>query len=146
MGDIRPIHDEQDYESALRALDAVFDAKPGTPEADRLEVLLVLIEAYESERHPIPPADPIETIAFYMEQNDLTVTDLGRLFGSKSTASEVLNSRRKLSLGMIRRLADEWKLHTDVLVRDARIGVRRSRKVSKRAAPRTATGRRRATR
>jgi HTH-type transcriptional regulator/antitoxin HigA len=121
MADIKPIHNEQDYEAALRDLDVVFHAEPGTPEGERLEVLSVLIEAYENERHPIPPADPIETIAFYMEQNNLTVTDLGRLFGSKPHASEVLNRRRKLSLEMIRRLADEWKLPTDVLVRDSRL-------------------------
>jgi HTH-type transcriptional regulator/antitoxin HigA len=145
MTDIRPIHDERDYEAALRALDVVFDAEPGTPEGDRLEVLSVLIEAYENERHPIPAADPIATIAFYMEQNDLTVTDLGRLFGSKSHASEVLNHRRKLSLEMIRRLADVWKLPTDVLVRDTR--VKTKTKGPKRAARRTkAQGKRRAVR
>lgn len=120
MKDIRPIHTERDYEQALEQLDSVFDAKPGTPEGDRLEVLSVLIEAYENERHPIPAADPIATISFYMEQNNLTVTDLGRLLGSKPHASEVLNRRRKLSLEMIRRLADEWRLPTDVLIRDSR--------------------------
>jgi HTH-type transcriptional regulator / antitoxin HigA len=127
MTDIRPIHNEQDYEAALRALDVVFDAEPGTPEGDRLEVLSVLIEAYENEHHPIPPADPIELIAFYMEQNNLTVTDLGRLLGSKPHASEVLNRRRKLSLEMIRRLANEWGLPTDVLVRDTRLAPKTKR-------------------
>lgn len=132
MKAIRPIHNEQDYDAALSELNLVFDAEPGTPAGDRLEVLAVLIEAYESERHPIPPADPIETIVFYMEQNDLTVTDLGRLFGSKSHASEVLRRKRKLSLEMIRRLADEWRLPTDILVRETHVRTKRPLRVSKR--------------
>lgn len=144
MTDIRPIHDERDYEAALRALETLFDAQPGTPEGDKLEVLSVLIEAYESERHPIPPADPIETIAFYMEQNGLTVSDLGRLFGSKPHASEVLNRRRKLSLEMIRRLASEWKLPTDVLIRDTAVVTKTKR--AARAVLKGRQGKRRATR
>jgi HTH-type transcriptional regulator/antitoxin HigA len=144
MKDIRPIHSEQDYDLALQQLDVVFDAKPGTPEGDRLEVLSVLIEAYENERHQIPAADPIATISFYMEQNNLTVTDLGRLLGSKPHASEVLNRRRKLSLEMIRRLADEWRLPTDVLIRDSR--TKQRTKPTQRALRRESRARSKATR
>ena len=94
MKDIRPIHDEKDYEAALRQLDVVFDANPGTPEGDRLEVLSVLIEAYENERHPIPAADPIETIAFHMEQNNLTSTKLPL---PANRVSEILSGKREVS-------------------------------------------------
>ena len=64
---IRPIKTEADYEAALKEVELLFDVKPGTPEADRLEVLTTLIEAYEGKHYSIPLPDPIEAIVYHME-------------------------------------------------------------------------------
>lgn len=118
---IKPIHTESDYLAALAELEAVFDAKPGTPEADRLEVLGTLIAVYEAEHHPIGGADPVEVILFYMEQNDLMAADLAKVLGSRSHASDVLSRRRRLSIAMIRKLVTAWSLPADVLIQESRV-------------------------
>src|SRR3972149_8259472 len=70
---IKPIRNDDDLRAALRRLDAVFQAKVGTPEADEMEVLVTLIEAYENKHYPISPPDPVEAIKFRMEQQGLTL-------------------------------------------------------------------------
>jgi HTH-type transcriptional regulator/antitoxin HigA len=119
--DIRPIKTEADYDSALAAVEMLLQAAPGSPEGDRLEVLTILIEAYERAQHAMPLPDPIEAIKFRMEQAGLNQVDLIQAIGSKSHVSEVLNRRRKLTLPMIRRLASEFGIPFDVLVRDYEI-------------------------
>lgn len=113
---IKPIRSEVDYERALRDIDALFDARPGTPEGDELDVLVTLVEAYEAEHHRIDAPDPIALIEFAMEQRGADRTDLEPLIGSRGRVSEVLNRKRPLTLPMIRKLNDEWGLPTDVLV------------------------------
>lgn len=65
---IKPIKTKKDYQAAMDRLEDIFDAKPGTPEGDELEVLGILIDKYEQERYPIGYPDPIEAIRFRMEQ------------------------------------------------------------------------------
>lgn len=114
---IRLIKSEKDYEDALKRLEVIFDAEPGSPEGDELEVLSLLIENYENEHYPIEmPNDPIEAIKFRMEQMGYTQKDLADIIGYKSHASEILNKKRKLSLEMIRRLHQKLKIPTDVLI------------------------------
>jgi len=74
--EIQPIKMEQDYEVALRAIEALWNAPEGSPEADRLEILITLVEAYEATHHPIDPPDPIEAIKFRMEQDFLPFVNL----------------------------------------------------------------------
>ncbi|GHU37338.1 transcriptional regulator [Betaproteobacteria bacterium] len=102
--DIKPIRSEQDLAAAFARLDVLWGAKLGTQEGDELEILTVLIEKYEDEHYPMPPSDPIEAIKFRMDQQGLTPRDLEPFIGSSGRVSEVLNHKRKLSLGMIRRL------------------------------------------
>ncbi|MEN3068756.1 transcriptional regulator [Uliginosibacterium sediminicola] len=104
--EIRPIRSEQDYQAMLREVAAYFDAEPdpGTPEGDRFEILLTLLEAYETKHFPISAADPIEAIRFRMEQQGLSVADMKPYIGSSNRVYEVLNGKRRLSLAMIRRL------------------------------------------
>ena len=104
--DIRPIRTEADYEAALEeiALLMVDDPMPGTPEGDRLDVLVTLVQAYEAQHHPVLPPDPIEAIKFRMEQQGLTVADLKPYIGPPQRVCEVLSGKRALSLAMIRRL------------------------------------------
>ena len=101
---IKPIRNDEDLRSAFKQLELVFQAQEGTPEADEMEVLVTLIEAYEHKHYPTGPADPVEAIKFRMEQPGLTPKDLEVYIGPSGRVSEVLNRKRRLSLSMIKRL------------------------------------------
>lgn len=113
---IKPIKTEKDYNEALKRLEVIFDAKAGTEEGDELEILGILIEKYEDIHFPIDLPDPIEAIKFRMEQMGYTQADLANVIGLKSRASEILNKKRKLSLEMIRKLHENFKIPTNVLI------------------------------
>ncbi len=114
--EIKLIKTERDYNKALKRLETIFDAKPGSSNGDELEVLGILIEQYENEHFPIGLPDPIEAIKFRMEQMGYNQGDLAKIVGLKSRASEILNKKRKLTLEMIRQLHDSLKIPTDVLI------------------------------
>ncbi len=125
---IKPIKTEADYEAALKEVERLFEAKSGTPEGDRLEVLTTLIEAYEDQHHPIPDPDPVEAIKYYMESRDLSRRDLEPYLGSRARVSEILNRQRPLSLEMIRRLNKGLGIPAEVLIRPYRVrGLRAAR-------------------
>ncbi|MBC7747427.1 MAG: helix-turn-helix domain-containing protein [Methylotenera sp.] len=113
---IKPIKTEKDYQDALARLESIFDSKKGSAESDELEILGILIEKYEDEQFPVGFPDPIEAIKFRMEQMGYTQSDLAKVVGLKSRASEILNRKRKLTLEMIRLLHDNLKIPTEVLV------------------------------
>lgn len=113
---IKPIKTKEDYNAALERLEVIFNAVPGTPESDELEILGILIEQFEKEHYPIDLPDPIEAIKFRMEQMGYTQSDLAEIIGQKSRASEILNRKRKLSLEMIRQISNKLHIPTDVLV------------------------------
>lgn len=115
---IKPIKTKKDYEQALSRLDVIFDAKLGSAEGDELEILALLIDNYEKEHFPIGYPDPVEAIKFRMEQMGYTQTDLAKVVGLKSRASEILNRKRKLSLEMIRKLHETLRIPTDVLIQE----------------------------
>ncbi len=103
--EIKPIRTEADYEAALKEVEKLMESQPDTPEGDRMEVLVTLIEAYEAKHFPIPlPDDPVEVLEYYMESRGFSRSDLIPFLGSKERVSEVLNRKRGLSLEMIRRL------------------------------------------
>jgi HTH-type transcriptional regulator/antitoxin HigA len=116
MFDLKVIKTEEEYQNALRELDKIFDAKPGTPDGDRFELLSVLIDLYEQRHFPIEAPDPIEAIKFRMDQMDFTISDLSEVLGYKSRASEILNRKRKLTLPMMRRLREKWGIPAEVLM------------------------------
>ena len=113
---LKPIKSENDYSQALKRLEVIFDAQPGTKEGDELEILSILIEKYENENFPVGLPDPVEAIKFRMEQLDFTQNDLAEIIGLKSRASEILNKKRKLTLQMIRDLNEKMKIPTEVLI------------------------------
>ena len=113
---IKPIKTKKDYQQALERLEVIFEAKKGTSEGDELEILSILIDQYEKDSFPIELPDPIEAIKFRMEQLGYSQTDLARVVGLKSRASEILNKKRKLSLDMIRQLHNKLNIPTDVLI------------------------------
>ncbi len=106
MKPIKPLKTEKDYKAALKEIDQLIDSSPGSPNHDRLEVLSVLVEAYEEQNHPIYTDDiePVDIIKFWLEQNGLTRKDLEPFLGSRAKVSEVLSGKRALSITMIRRL------------------------------------------
>lgn len=113
---IRPIRTDADHAAALRRIDELMDAEAGTREADELDVLATLVEAYEDRHVPIADPDPLAAIQFRMEQLGLSRKDLEPLLGSRGRVSEVLNGRRALSLQMIRRLNRELGIPLESLV------------------------------
>ncbi len=113
---IKPIKTEKDYQDALSRLESIFDSKKGSAQGDELEILGILIEKYEDEHFPVGFPDPVEAIKFRMEQMGYSQSDLAKVIGLKSRASEILNRKRKLTLEMIRLLHDKLKIPTEVLV------------------------------
>lgn len=101
---IKPIKTKRDYARALAEIDQLMDARPNTPEGDRLDVLATLVAAYEEKQFPIQAPDAIAAIEFAMEQRGLTRRDLEPYIGSRARVAEILNRRRSLTLAMIRRL------------------------------------------
>jgi len=101
---IRPVKSQRDYEQALRRIEQLMDAKPGSKAGDELDVLSTLVQAYEDRHHPVHPPDPIEAIKFRMDQAGMTRKDLETLLGGRGRVSEILAGKRRLSLAMIRRL------------------------------------------
>jgi HTH-type transcriptional regulator / antitoxin HigA len=114
----KPVKTKKDYQAALNRLEVLFDAKPGTANGDELEVLSILVEKYEDETVHIDYPDPIEAIKFRMEQMGYSQSDLAKVVGLKSRASELLNKKRKLTLEMIRKLHQSLSIPTDVLIQD----------------------------
>ncbi|MBW1675413.1 MAG: helix-turn-helix domain-containing protein [Deltaproteobacteria bacterium] len=114
--EIRPIKTTADYEAALEEIEQLFQAEPGTPEGDRLEVLTTLVEAYEDQHYNLPLPDPVDAILYHMESRGLSRRDLEPYIGSRARVSEILNRKRPLSLDMIRRLSTGLGIPAEVLI------------------------------
>lgn len=114
---IRPIRTKADYRAALKEVERLWDADPGTPEGDVVDVLTTLIEAYEAEHFPIAAPDPISAIQFMMDQKGLARRDLEPAIGSRGRVSEVLSRKRPLTLPMVRALSALLDIPTDILAR-----------------------------
>ncbi|MBE0655211.1 MAG: transcriptional regulator [Bacteroidales bacterium] len=114
--EIRPIKTEQDYDSAISRIEELWGAKIDTPDGDELDLLVTLVESYEMKHYPIAPPDPIDAIKFRMEQMGLTNSDMVKYFGSQSRVSEILNKKRKLTLGMIKSLYKGLKIPAEILL------------------------------
>lgn len=105
MMDIKPIKTDADYRTALKEIEVLMNASADSPEGEKLDVLVTLVEAYESKHYPFDLPDPVEAIKFEMEQKGLTVKDLEPMIGKSNRVYEILNHKRSLTLKMI------WKLH-----------------------------------
>jgi len=126
----RPIRTEAEYKAALVQVERYFvrEPKKGTSEADRFDLLALLIEAYEDQHHPIGPPHPVEMIRHRMRTAGYTQADLAALLGSRARASEVLAKKRRLTLPMIWKLSREWNIPADTLVEPYRLSGRRQRR------------------
>lgn len=121
---IRPIRNEQDYKAALKEVSLLFEnpPEPNTPEGEQFEVMLTLIESYESKHFPVEFPDPVEAIKFRMEQSGLTVRDLTAAIGHPNRVYEVLNRKRNLTLPMIRRLHSLFGIPAECLIKSTKLG------------------------
>jgi HTH-type transcriptional regulator/antitoxin HigA len=123
--EIRPIHTEDDYKAALHEVSAYFENEPmpGTPDGNRFEVLLTLVEAYEIKHYPIDLPDPIEAIKFRMEQAGLSPKDLVPAIGRLNRVYEVLNRKRPLTLNMIWKLHEKFGIPAECLIRPPQLPI-----------------------
>lgn len=122
--DIRPIRTDEDHRMALAAIEACWGAPEGTDESDKLDVLLALVELYEAKRWPIEideRFDPIDVLQYAIDELGHSQAELAELLGSRSRASEVLSRRRALTVEMIHKIGEGWKIPADLLVRPYKI-------------------------
>lgn len=115
---IKPIRTEEDYEAACARIDEIFQAAPGTPEEEELEVLVTLVNDYERKRFPVDMPHPIEAITIQMRNLNVSRKDLMALLGKSSgRVSDLLNCRRNMTLDDIRILSERLHIPLDVLTR-----------------------------
>ena len=113
---VKPIKTEADYKSALTEVDKLWESKKNSPNGDKLEVLVTLIESYEANRYPISEPDPVAYLEYLMESRDMTRNELGEYLGGKTRVSEILNRKRELSLTMIKNLHFKLGVSADFLI------------------------------
>jgi HTH-type transcriptional regulator/antitoxin HigA len=70
--EVKPIKTERDYRAALKSAEALWDAPEGSADADRLDVLTLLIQVYEAKHHPVPDPEPVDFLHYVMEQRGLS--------------------------------------------------------------------------
>ena len=115
---IRPLRTEADYDEALEEIERYFEnePKPGTPVADRFDLLALIIEDYERKRWPIEPPETIDAIRYRMETGGYSQADLGRLLGSRQRASDILSRKRRLTMQMAWKLHRDWGIPAEALI------------------------------
>ena len=114
---IKPIKTDADYQAALKEIESLMMAEPDSPEGEKLDVLVTLVEAYEAKHFPLDLPDPVEAIKFEMERKGLTVKDLEPMIGKSNRVYEVLNHKRSLTLKMIWRLNRELGIPAESLIK-----------------------------
>ncbi|KRP25791.1 MAG: DNA-binding protein [SAR92 bacterium BACL16 MAG-120322-bin99] len=102
---IKPIKTDGDYKEALNIIESLMMATADSPDGDKLDVMVTLVEAYEAKHFPMELTDPVEAIKFEMERKSLNVKDLEPMIGKSNRVYEILNRKHSLSLNMI------WNLH-----------------------------------
>jgi HTH-type transcriptional regulator/antitoxin HigA len=120
--EIHPIKNDDDHSAALREIEKLWGAAPGTDDGDRLDILVTLVAKYEEGRWPdVDTSDPVDLLNYAIDELGHSQAELAELLGSRSRASEVLNRRRALTVEMIHRISEAWKIPADLLVRPSRV-------------------------
>jgi HTH-type transcriptional regulator/antitoxin HigA len=114
---IKPIKTETDYQTALHTVEKLMSAKPDSPQGEKLDVLVTLVEAYEAKHFPLDLPDPIAAIKFEMERKGLTIKDLKPMIGKSNRVYKILNGKRSLTLKMIQRLHGELGIPAESLIK-----------------------------
>jgi HTH-type transcriptional regulator/antitoxin HigA len=120
MDTIKPIKTDRQYRRVLKEIEGLMAAKRNTPEGDRLDVLVTLVEAWEAKHYPLDLPDPVEAIKYHMESRGLTPRDLIPYIGSQNNVQEVLTRKRPLTLTMIRRLHEGLGIPAESLIKAGR--------------------------
>jgi HTH-type transcriptional regulator/antitoxin HigA len=118
--DVIPIKSQRDYRRALREIEGLMRARRNTPEGDRLDVLVTLVEAWEAKHYPLDLPDAVEAIKYHMEQKGLAPRDLIPFIGSRNRVYEVLARKRPLTLAMVQRLHEGLRIPAESLIKIAR--------------------------
>jgi HTH-type transcriptional regulator/antitoxin HigA len=121
--DIRPIRTDKDHRRALAEIERLWGAAEGTPDGDKLDILVALAEAYEERRWPLKSRrrfDPVDVLRYAINELGHTQAELAQVLGSRSRASEVLARQRPLTLEMIQKIVAAWKIPADLLVQPYR--------------------------
>lgn len=116
--EIKPINSDNDYRDSLKEIERLFNSEPGTPDGDKLDVLITLVTVYEAKHYPIQLPDPVDAIRYHMERLGLTQKNLEKFIGVPSHVSEILNRRRPLSLQMIRNLNKGLGISLEILIQE----------------------------
>ncbi len=108
MPNYAAIRTQGDYQTTLREISALMELDPdvNSPEGDRLDVLVTLVQAFEQRHFPMDLPDPVEAIKFRVEQQGLQPKDLEPMIGQRNRVYKILNRKRPLTQAMI------WRLHT----------------------------------
>jgi HTH-type transcriptional regulator/antitoxin HigA len=117
---ITPIKTEKDYKVALKEIECLFDAKPNTPNGDKLDILTTLVRSYEEEHYPIDFPDAVDALHYWIESRGLERKDLIACMGTRARISEILNRKRELSLNMIRKLHDKMHIPAELLIKKSK--------------------------
>lgn len=115
--EIRTIHNRKEYKAALDEIERLWSAPAKSAEAERLDLLTLVVAHYEKTHVPMADPDPIELIEHVMESRGLSRKDLEPMIGPRGRVADILNKTRPLTLEMIRRLVDQLNLPADVLVK-----------------------------
>jgi HTH-type transcriptional regulator/antitoxin HigA len=122
--DIRPIRTDDDHRAALAEIESLWGADQGTEAGDKLDVLVTLVESYETKRWPLEAEsrfDPVDVLHFAIDEWGHTQAELADLLGSRSRASEILARKRALTVEMIHAIGEAWKIPADLLVRPYKV-------------------------
>ena len=117
MMTLRPLRNDNDLHAALAEIEQLWNAPPGSPQADRLELLTILVERYEDEKWQIPNSDPIHILTYAFTEMGHSQAELATLLGSRSRASEIMTRKRPLTLDMIRKISEAWHIPIAVLAK-----------------------------
>jgi HTH-type transcriptional regulator/antitoxin HigA len=123
---IKPVRNEEDHKAALGEIEGLWGSGEDTPEGDRLEVLVALVEAYERAHFHFDAPNPIEAIKFRLEQQGEDAKSLVGIIGSRTRVYEVLRGDRPLTLQMIRRLHEHLQIPAELLIRPSRVRGRKA--------------------
>ena len=114
---VKPIKTDIDYQAALREIETLMNARPDSPEGEKLDVLTTLVEAYERKHYPLEIPDAVAAIKFEMEQQGLKAKDLEPMIGRRNRVYEILNGKRSLTLKMIWRLHEQLGIPAESLIK-----------------------------
>jgi HTH-type transcriptional regulator/antitoxin HigA len=109
------IENDRDHAEAKALIEKLMGSDDAADQA-RMAAQARLIEAYERARWPRRTPSLPDLLTYLMEQHGLTRADLVPLLGTPSRVSEVLNGKRELSMSMVRKLRDRFRISADLLI------------------------------